>query len=397
MPEEVSTPAPLPWGIATARETATRIDYYALIDQAVGRLRENTTERRRELYANAEAALLRELRVLDPPLSEPELAHEDLSFHKAVHRVETDWTLREAPPAKETKRERDSPFDQIAPNAPEVPTPSQENEPSEIRLASEPDPPQSWLLVKPPDLKRPASSIKTLILASVTVFIIGGSALTIYSEREKTRAFLVRTGIMQAVGNLTSLLPRKLESDYRSTLPAAQHAVLYEESSTDPQVKSYFGSVIWKIERVPEGEKQTPELTIHCSIEIPQVDLHLRLRFRRNTDKALSATHTIEIIFNSSNSTFRGISEIPGILMKETEQAAGERLAGMTINRDSASFVVGLSAIEIDKRHNLGLMKEQSWFDISIVYGTGQRAILAFQKGASGEAAFKEAFAEWAE
>jgi hypothetical protein len=42
---------------------------------------------------------------------------------------------------------------------------------------------------------------------------------------------------------------------------------------------------------------------------------------------------------------------------------------------------------------NLQLMKEQSWFDVPIIYGNGQRAILAFEKGVPGEVAFKEAFA----
>ncbi|HEY6257119.1 MAG TPA: hypothetical protein VIY51_15145, partial [Xanthobacteraceae bacterium] len=36
-----------------------------------------------------------------------------------------------------------------------------------------------------------------------------------------------------------------------------------------------------------------------------------------------------------------------------------------------------------------------SWFDIPIVYSNNQRAILAMEKGASGERAFAEAFARW--
>ena len=109
MPEDAATLGPFPWGIETAREAAAQIDYYALIGEAVGRLTKNTTELRRALYASAEAALLRELRALDPPLSEPEIAHEHLSFHKAVHRLETEWTLQEILPVKATKLERDHP------------------------------------------------------------------------------------------------------------------------------------------------------------------------------------------------------------------------------------------------------------------------------------------------
>jgi hypothetical protein len=405
VPEDAATLGPFPWGIETAREAAAQIDYYALIGEAVGRLTKNTTELRRALYASAEAALLRELRALDPPISEPEIAHEHLSFHKAVHRLETEWTLQEILPVKATKLERDHPSLEQTASAPEVSTlkpesSSKENGPSETPLGSDPDPPLAplpSLLVKATDPKPPASSIKAVIWASVTVLTIGGLAFTVYSQRERITAFLVQTGVTQVVRDITSLPSRKSETDHTSMVAAAQQAVLYEEGPTDSQVKSYVGSVIWKTERVPEGEGQTAELAIRGSVEIPEVDMHLTMRLRRNTEKALSATHTIEMIFNSGNSTFSGISAMPGMLMKGTEQAVGERLAGITINRTSGFFVIGLSATEIDKRRNLQLMKEQSWFDIPIIYGNGRRAILAFEKGVPGEVAFKEAFAEWAE
>ena len=97
---------------------------------------------------------------------------------------------------------------------------SKEKEPSEM---SEPDPPPpSWLLVKSSDLKRPTSSIKALIRASVAVFIIGGLAVTVYSQRERKTTFLVQTGVIQAVGNVTSLLPPKSENDDSSTVAAAK-------------------------------------------------------------------------------------------------------------------------------------------------------------------------------
>jgi hypothetical protein len=38
---------------------------------------------------------------------------------------------------------------------------------------------------------------------------------------------------------------------------------------------------------------------------------------------------------------------------------------------------------------------ERSWFDMPIVYANQRRAILAFEKGASGERAFNEAYAVW--
>jgi hypothetical protein len=46
-------------------------------------------------------------------------------------------------------------------------------------------------------------------------------------------------------------------------------------------------------------------------------------------------------------------------------------------------------------QRNLKLLKENSWLDVMIVYRNGSRAVLAIDKGPSGEQAFNEAFAAW--
>ena len=57
-------------------------------------------------------------------------------------------------------------------------------------------------------------------------------------------------------------------------------------------------------------------------------------------------------------------------------------------------FLIGLSAVDTDVRHNVQLLKERSWFDIPIVYANGGRATLAMEKGAPGDHAFAEIFRE---
>jgi len=63
----------------------------------------------------------------------------------------------------------------------------------------------------------------------------------------------------------------------------------------------------------------------------------------------------------------------------------------------SGSFLIGLSAADVDMRRNLEMLKERPWFGIPIVYNNGRRAMLAIEKGSPGERAFQEAFAAWPE
>jgi len=58
---------------------------------------------------------------------------------------------------------------------------------------------------------------------------------------------------------------------------------------------------------------------------------------------------------------------------------------------------VGLSSIDADIQRNLRLLKERGWIDIPIVYSDGKRAIIAIEKGPSGERALSDAFAAWAD
>jgi hypothetical protein len=117
---------------------------------------------------------------------------------------------------------------------------------------------------------------------------------------------------------------------------------------------------------------------------------------RRNTDKALPASHTIEIMFNlPADFPGGGISNVPGILMKQSEQARGTPLAGLAVKVTTNFFLIGLSAVEADVARNVALLKDRPWFDIPIVYNNGGRAILAMEKGTPGDRAFAEAFAAW--
>ncbi len=174
---------------------------------------------------------------------------------------------------------------------------------------------------------------------------------------------------------------------------AAQHALLYEEDPIDAQGKRYVGSVIWRTEPVFPGQGQA---LVHAQLEIPERHISMTMSIRRNTDKALAASHTIEIMFNlPADFPFGGISKVSAIMMKETEEALGTSLAGLTVNVTSESILFALSAAEGDMQRNMKLLEGRSWFDVAIVYNSGQRAIVAIEKGIPGEGAFREAFAAW--
>lgn len=175
----------------------------------------------------------------------------------------------------------------------------------------------------------------------------------------------------------------------------AQRVVLYEEDSSDPLGKRYFGLVTWRTETVAPGPSS--DLVVRADVKIPERRITMTLLLRRNIDNALAAaTHTIEMLFNlPANFPGGGVASVPGALMKRSEQEPGTPLAKLAARTTNGVFMIDLSAAGDDEQRNVQLLKESTWFDIPIVYINGSRAILAIEKGPPGDRAFAEAFAVW--
>src|SRR5262249_49949890 len=144
----------------------------------------------------------------------------------------------------------------------------------------------------------------------------------------------------------------------------AQKVVLYEEDPGDPNGKRFVGSAIWRTESVSVSPGQPPELQVRADVEVPERKLAMTVSLRRNTDKGLPASHTVEIVFKlPTDFPSGGISNVPGILMKQAEQTRGVPLAGLAVKVTNGFFLIGLSNVDSDKERNLSLLKERAWFD----------------------------------
>jgi hypothetical protein len=173
--------------------------------------------------------------------------------------------------------------------------------------------------------------------------------------------------------------------------------VLYEEKPSDPQGRRAVGSVVWSTETKSSDAANTPELVVRADIDIPERKVGVILRLRHDT--ALTSTsYTIEFRFKlPPDFDGGGVFNVPGFWMKQTMQTRGAALAGLVVKVTSGYFLIGLSDAPADREHNLQLIKDRPWFDVPIVYNNNRRAILAVEKGAPGEQAFRKVFAAWKE
>jgi len=426
-------------------------DYYPLIARAVSGLDKNTGENRRALYDRARAALVNQLRGVHPALDETDITRERLGLEEAIRKVEAEAARRsradasqEVEPslrdrglrdfretvaeaeslggaAAEARRAAHATYEAMPADSgtayfePPAAEPSRVTEPA---LTEEALHPAYTPSVPPPPAyddedvyRRPARSYGAAIKIIVLALVLAGIAGAAYWQRQTISSMVAslrsapaskpkeagqpagRPKILDRIGQSGQTTP---DTANAPAAAVAQKVVLYDEDSNDPQGKRYVGSALWRTETVSPGPGLAPELAVRADIEIPERKLRMTWSLRRNTDKALPASHTIEIMFTlPADFPEGGIGNVPGVLMKQNEQARGVPLAGLAVKVTNGYFLIGLSAVDVDQQRNLQLLKERDWFDIPVVYTSGKRAILAMEKGTPGTRAFEEVFRAW--
>ena len=421
-------------------------DYYPLISRAVSGLDKNTGENRRALYDRARVALVGQLRGVQPTLEESDITRERLALEEAIRKVEAETAKRlradtpepEEPSLRdrglrdfretvaeaeslgsasaEAKRAAHATYEAMPVAPPHISTePAPGSEPAltdETPPATPRAAPSSRSPYDDEDIyTRPARSYVGLIKVAVILLVVAGIAGAIYWQRHTIGTMVaqfrsqpaqkpkdatqpaVRPKIADRIGQSGTTSPSTANAPAAAV---AQKVVLYDEDPSDPQGRRYVGSALWRTETISPGPGLAPELAIRADIEIPERKLRMTWSLRRNTDKALPASHTIEIMFTlPADFPEGGINNVPGVLMKQNEQARGVPLAGLAVKVTNGYFLIGLSAVDVDVQRNIQLLKERDWFDIPLVYTSGKRAILAMEKGTPGTRAFEEAFRAW--
>jgi len=180
------------------------------------------------------------------------------------------------------------------------------------------------------------------------------------------------------------------------TPPAAPRAVLYQEDANDPQGKRYDGTVSWSVDQRAPRPGAAVEFVLGADIVIPEPQMTVKWELRRNSDPALPASHTIEVMFKlPADSPHGGVANVPGLLMKQNPQQRGNRLAALSVKVTNNYFLIGLSQNIVEVQQNLSLLKERPWCEIALIYDDGRRAVVAFEKGEAGERDLNQVLAAW--
>ncbi len=172
-------------------------------------------------------------------------------------------------------------------------------------------------------------------------------------------------------------------------------AVLINEIHATPHGERHAGSVCWSLDLIKTAG-QPDKVVVHADIDIPDKAMKVAMEFSHNADRSAAASHFVTMTFEQPPDVAGGeVANVPGMMLKLSEQSKGIPFAALATKTAKGSFLVGLSNREDERRRNMQLLKERSWFDIPIYYASQSRGILAVEKGHRGEQVFREAMAHW--
>ncbi len=452
-------------------------DFHALLARAVASLPDPTREARLAVYARARAALLHQLRGMDPPLAEADIARQEIALDEAIARVEAQYepplpasgsdlgeafalrpSLAEDAPIRSTSVDGEK-----ADGTPATPAPPEPLFPPRPRLAmpepadtsEEPHLPRDRGTVFPPlgggrpgvpgwdrapepaaPGERPVMQVRApeadtaprrraIVLGGVIgAVILGIAALAIVTREQKPRPIPASetAGQGQTAGAETKFDDRvggraapsdgraptqRAEAPRAETAPpanagrsdvaVAQRAYLVEEPEPGAQQPALFGGrALWRGDLVNVGQGQPAENAVRADLEIPEAGLAMSFVLRRNTDPTLPASHLIQISFaRSAAGTARAVRDVAVPEFKIDEGARGAPLSGLVVPVTEDVFLVGLANIPTEVTRNVEMMRARPWIDVRLRYANGKRAILTFEKGASGERILAEALDSW--
>jgi outer membrane biosynthesis protein TonB len=191
----------------------------------------------------------------------------------------------------------------------------------------------------------------------------------------------------------TEQAPPAASSD---SIAVAQRSILYEEGAGAAGAGTASqGEVVWSVEEEAdlEGRKRT---VLTAAIRIPEREMTVDIRIKPNDDASLPASHLVEIKYGLPEGFSGGdVQNVPGLVMKPTEQARGDALLGASVKVSPGYFWIALSSIQSEQERNIGLLRERGWIDIPMLYDNGRRGILTLEKGRGGNKAVEQAVQAW--
>jgi hypothetical protein len=429
-------------------------DYASILRRSISALPDPTSEMREAVYQRARAALARQLTAVDPPLSSREIETQHQELEDAVARLEAEFAPQPAQPSFEPSKEEflftPSPAPSATRSSPRPPVRQRDEDAGDFESDDDEDDEFA-------DDEDRASRTPALIGLLVVVLVVVGIAGYAYSQRDvvlglfglgsggdaadtpaaqivtqddaaeepEKRADRLTNGsdapavVEQQSANDTAMpspsppmeeasppvtgapetaaplepageqeMAAAEQPDDAGTSLVGQRAIYYYQGAEGQSGEAHEGTASWA------NVTKDGQPAIRATLRIVDRNVEATVTIYKNYDESLPASHLVEIEFSGSLSD-TPIQRVPALVLKQTEQARGQPLAGAAVPVTNDLFWIALSDDDEQVARNIQLLREGSWFDVPILFSDQTRALLTFEKGIPGDKVFETVMATW--
>ena len=240
------------------------------------------------------------------------------------------------------------------------------------------------------DATRPAGPVKQVSTQTITP-----GAPQLANEQGAAMGGTGGMAGMSGMAGMGGMASAPLPTAPQAVALVAQKAILYEEGKAGAQALISPGKVIWQLVPDPTDPKPGAQ-ALKVQVDIPDRRFAATLTMRPNADTSFPASHMIEVRFSlPPDFDGKSVSNLPGLILKATEQSRGDPLTAAAARVADNFFWVALGAAEQDRARNLKLVRERGWIDVPILFENGRRAILTIEKSGAGDQVVTDALAGW--
>jgi hypothetical protein len=358
-----------------------KVDHYASLSRAVSRLERDSYGARGAVYDLALLTLIRRLQSEVPPPTQEEIDRELLAFRQAVRRVEFgDMDSREWPADRSARAMARQGAYRGASTFAAADDPSEDAQ----RLMEE---------------SRHGSVLRRVVRRAALAVLLIGVGLVGYAQ---ATGQLDLSGLARLVKQLAAVdWPGQAGgsvADRSASAAAGERAAYYELQGSDQKWRQVAGKALWRTSLEATGPGRNREAVLILDVEIPENGLSLEMSMRRDTSGGAAMSHLVQLKFAGSNSfSVDQIATVKGVGVRNVDDRNGTPLVGQSAKVAPGLFLIGLPAEKDVARRNIDLLQRHSRLDIPIVLADGKTAVIAVEKGVSGDRAFTDVLTKWTE
>ncbi|ARN82615.1 hypothetical protein [Methylocystis bryophila] len=384
-------------------------DYYSLLARKVASLEQSTPQARKAVYDLARRALLNQLRAIKPPIADEVIAGEERALDAAVARLEAECAVKDLPDSPtEKSKQPDS-----TPEKPKDEAPAQQPQPA-TKPASEAQDQKPAPLT--PVRPRPAAPVTKanpaarqkrwfVLMAAGSLLIVGLLAFIALHFRERPEDLAkfnpnengAAADEHGKIGDRVSDADRRrAAADSGPPVAVAQHAAFYVAYPNQPDKVEhiYSGTVLWRLENSGGADGGQLRPAIRGEVDFPDAKVKATILIQKNTDQALSASHTINIAFKFQGGDVKGVSQIGNVEFRRSDAKRGQPVEGIPVPINESNFLIGLMRGPSEAR-NLLLLRLPAIIDIPLKLSDNRDASINLEKGSSGDRVFSDALDAW--